>query len=112
LPPSCVDCLKIREPQPPGTLKACNRIALPLHMIDTKVLSDKLQGAFTKPALFLVLQMVKKFYLDFLDPMHIKKLPLDKVINNYKNGYSAIWAALLLVVTRDCHCDIQSRVLE
>ena len=23
LPPSCVDCLEIREPQPPGTLRAC-----------------------------------------------------------------------------------------
>jgi hypothetical protein len=23
LPPSCADCLKIREPQPPGTLRAC-----------------------------------------------------------------------------------------
>jgi len=25
LPPSCADCLKIWQPQPPGTLKACNR---------------------------------------------------------------------------------------
>ena len=25
LPPSCVDCLEIWEPQPPGTLWACNR---------------------------------------------------------------------------------------
>jgi len=23
LPPSCADCLKIWEPQPPGTLRAC-----------------------------------------------------------------------------------------
>jgi len=23
LPPSCVDCLEIWEPQPPGTLRAC-----------------------------------------------------------------------------------------
>jgi hypothetical protein len=23
LPPSCADCLKILEPQPPGTLRAC-----------------------------------------------------------------------------------------
>jgi len=23
LPPSCVECLEIREPQPPGTLRAC-----------------------------------------------------------------------------------------
>jgi hypothetical protein len=23
LPPSCADCLEIREPQPPGTLRAC-----------------------------------------------------------------------------------------
>jgi hypothetical protein len=28
LPPSCADCLKIWEPQPPGTLRACNGIAL------------------------------------------------------------------------------------
>jgi hypothetical protein len=25
LPPSCADCLEIWEPQPPGTLRACNR---------------------------------------------------------------------------------------
>jgi hypothetical protein len=31
LTPSCADCLNIWEPQPPGTLKACNGIALPLH---------------------------------------------------------------------------------
>jgi hypothetical protein len=30
LPPSCPDCLEIWEPQPPGTLRACNGIALPL----------------------------------------------------------------------------------
>jgi hypothetical protein len=30
LPPSYVDCLKIWEPQTPGTLRACNGIALPL----------------------------------------------------------------------------------
>ena len=28
LPPSCVNCLEIWEPQPPGTLWACNGIAL------------------------------------------------------------------------------------
>jgi hypothetical protein len=28
LPPSCDDCLKIWELQPPGTLRACNGIAL------------------------------------------------------------------------------------
>jgi len=28
LPPSCADCLKIWEPQPAGTLQACNGIAL------------------------------------------------------------------------------------
>jgi hypothetical protein len=33
LPPSCADCLKLWEPQPPGTLKVCNGIALPL--VDT-----------------------------------------------------------------------------
>jgi len=26
LPPSCADCLEIWEPQPPGTLRACNGI--------------------------------------------------------------------------------------
>ena len=29
LPPSCADCLEIWEPQPPGTHRACNGIALP-----------------------------------------------------------------------------------
>ena len=24
LPPLCADCLEIREPQPPGTLRACS----------------------------------------------------------------------------------------
>jgi hypothetical protein len=33
LPPSCADCLEIREPQPPGTLRACSGIALPLNLI-------------------------------------------------------------------------------
>jgi hypothetical protein len=28
LPPSCADCLEICEPQPPGTLRAYNGIAL------------------------------------------------------------------------------------
>jgi len=30
LPPSCADCLEMWDPQPPGTLRACNGIALPL----------------------------------------------------------------------------------
>jgi hypothetical protein len=30
LQPSCADCLEIWEPQPPGTLRTCKRIALPL----------------------------------------------------------------------------------
>ena len=30
LPPSCADCVEIWEPQPPGTLRACPVIALPL----------------------------------------------------------------------------------
>jgi hypothetical protein len=30
LPPSCADCLEIWEPQPPGTLRVCPGIALPL----------------------------------------------------------------------------------
>jgi hypothetical protein len=29
LPPSCAECLEIRKPQPPGTLRACNGIAFP-----------------------------------------------------------------------------------
>jgi hypothetical protein len=29
LPPSCADCLAIWKPQPPGTIRACPRIALP-----------------------------------------------------------------------------------
>jgi len=33
LPPACADCLEIWEPQPPGTLGACNGIALPLPTI-------------------------------------------------------------------------------
>jgi hypothetical protein len=32
LPPLFVDCLEIREPQPPGTLRACKRIGLPLPL--------------------------------------------------------------------------------
>ena len=31
LPTSCADCLEIWEPQPPGTLRACNGIALPFN---------------------------------------------------------------------------------
>ena len=31
LPPSCADCLEIREPQPSQTLRVCTGIALPLH---------------------------------------------------------------------------------
>jgi hypothetical protein len=36
LPPSCAHCLKIWENQPPGTLRtlrACNGIALPIHVL-------------------------------------------------------------------------------
>ena len=32
LPPSCADCIEIWEPQPPGTIRACNGIALPLPL--------------------------------------------------------------------------------
>jgi hypothetical protein len=32
LPPSCADYPEIWEPQPPGTLQACNGIALPGYM--------------------------------------------------------------------------------
>jgi hypothetical protein len=32
LPPPCAAYLEIWEPQPPGTLKACNEIALPLPL--------------------------------------------------------------------------------
>src|SRR5215510_8484758 len=31
--PSCADCLNIWEPQPSGTLRACNGIAFPLPFI-------------------------------------------------------------------------------
>jgi hypothetical protein len=40
LPPSCADCLEIWEPQPPGTLRACNGIALPLLACTTLVTND------------------------------------------------------------------------
>jgi hypothetical protein len=40
LPPTCADCLKILEPQPSGTLKACNRIALPLHLVGYSVTKE------------------------------------------------------------------------
>jgi hypothetical protein len=33
LPPSCAECLQIWEPQPPGTLRACPGIALPLPLL-------------------------------------------------------------------------------
>jgi hypothetical protein len=36
LPPSCADCLEIWKPQPTGTLRACNRIVLPLHLQSVK----------------------------------------------------------------------------
>ena len=32
LPPPCADCLEIWDPQPPGTLRACDGIALPLPL--------------------------------------------------------------------------------
>jgi hypothetical protein len=32
--PSCADCLKICEPQTPGTLRASNGIALPLSLLE------------------------------------------------------------------------------
>jgi len=35
LPPSCADCLEIWEPQPPGTLRASNGIALSLPFLHT-----------------------------------------------------------------------------
>jgi hypothetical protein len=35
LPPSCASYLKIWKPQPPGTFKACNGIALPLPYVIT-----------------------------------------------------------------------------
>jgi hypothetical protein len=34
LPPSCADCLDIWEPQPPGTLRACNGIILYINFFD------------------------------------------------------------------------------
>ena len=52
LPPSCADSLEIREPQPPGTLRACNR---PIKEL-----------LFTYPSIFLnmqgsILGRVKRF---------------------------------------------------
>jgi hypothetical protein len=35
LPPSCAECLEIWEPQPSGTLRACNGIALPFNGLIT-----------------------------------------------------------------------------
>src|SRR5215510_4694500 len=40
LPPSYADCLKIWESQPPGTLKACNWIALPFTLPLTSALDE------------------------------------------------------------------------
>src|SRR5215510_10992122 len=37
LPPSCADCLEIWEPQPPGTLRACQGIALPLPFTSQEI---------------------------------------------------------------------------
>jgi hypothetical protein len=31
--PSCADCLKIWEPQPPGTVRACPGVALPFYQL-------------------------------------------------------------------------------
>jgi hypothetical protein len=39
LPPSCADCLEIWELQPPGNLKACNGIALPLTYLKRHIMS-------------------------------------------------------------------------
>ena len=41
LPPTCVDCLEIWEPQPPGTLRACPGVCrdcftIYLYMINVK----------------------------------------------------------------------------
>jgi hypothetical protein len=40
LPPSCTDCLKMWEPQPPGPLRACNGIALPLLLLPSLTLKN------------------------------------------------------------------------
>jgi hypothetical protein len=37
LPPSCADCLEIWDSQPPGTLRVCTGIALPLEWHCEKV---------------------------------------------------------------------------
>jgi len=37
LPPSCADRLEIWEPQPPGTLKTCPGIALPLPLLHENI---------------------------------------------------------------------------
>jgi len=42
LPPSCVDCLEIWEPQPPGTLKGCpglHRNYFTFHCLQNKLLT-------------------------------------------------------------------------
>jgi hypothetical protein len=50
LSPSCADCLEILEPQPPGTLRACNGIALPFFMCYSKMkfIYRKHRYGFTK----------------------------------------------------------------
>jgi len=50
LPPSCVDCLEIWEPQPPGTLKACpglHRNCCTFRCLQNKLLSHPHHYAFT-----------------------------------------------------------------
>jgi hypothetical protein len=39
LPPSSADCLEIWDPQPSGTLRACNGIALPYYRLSAAVVS-------------------------------------------------------------------------
>ena len=48
LPPSCADCLEIWEPQSPGTLRACNGIALPFlqHTLGEVETAVKLHRVF------------------------------------------------------------------
>jgi hypothetical protein len=47
LPPSCADCLEIWEPQPAGTLRACQDLqwdcltSLPFQLVDGKLASNK-----------------------------------------------------------------------
>jgi hypothetical protein len=74
LPPSCADCLKIWEPQPPGTLRACNRIALPFYVRSAQ-LPKCVHGEWTKSILlYNTVRNLKQFILSFIRVLY--KMPL------------------------------------